>query len=83
MSAADNVVWLEGAEAETHGVPVDEVLDRARDVCEEVVVLGYLKGNPHGLYAASSFGTHSAERTVWMLEQAKKWLLAGCPEFED
>lgn len=79
MSAADNIVWLDGAEAETNGVPVESVLEAAKDQCEEVVVFGYLKGD-NGLYVASSFGSHAAERTIWLIEQTKKWLLAGCPE---
>lgn len=77
MSA--EIVWLDGAEAATNGVPVERVLEAAKGECEEVVVIGYTKGVGH-LYAAASFDANSAERTVFLLEQAKAWLLSGCPE---
>ena len=78
-----NVVWLAGAESETHGVSIDEVLSAAKEECEEVVVLGYLKGTPEHLFARATFGASSAERSVWLMERVKAWLLNGCPAFED
>lgn len=78
MSEAENVIWLEGAEAATHGVPVSKVCDAAKEACEEVVILGYAKDG--SLYTRASFAEFSSERTIWLLEQCKAWLLAGCPE---
>lgn len=72
------VIWLEGAKVGTHGVPVESVCDNAKEACEEIVVIGYEKGAGK-LYVASSFGAHGAERTAWIIEQAKQWLIAGCP----
>ena len=77
------IIWLDGAEAETNGVPVDAVLDGAKDECEEVVVIGYVKGRPNHLYMAASFGERSAEQTIWLMKLAEKWLLEGCPAVED
>lgn len=79
----DNVVWLDDAEAATYGVPVEQVLAAAGEECEEVLVLGYLKGGADQLYAHASFGAHSAERSLWLMEQAKAWLLKGCPADEE
>jgi len=73
------VVWLDGAKVETLGVPVADVLDGAKDECEEVVVIGYRKGGD-SLYMAASFGARSAERTPWRRERARAWLLQGCPD---
>lgn len=82
---AENVVWLDGAEAKTLGVPVpvpvSAVCDAAKDACEEIVVIGYQKGDGK-LYCAASFANASAEKTVWIMEQAKAWLLKGCPADE-
>jgi hypothetical protein len=78
MSEGAEVIWLEGAEAATKGVPVANVCDSAKEACEEVVVVGYEKGSGK-LYVASSFAEANAERSVWIMEQAKAWLIAGCP----
>lgn len=83
MSESENIVWLEGAEASTKGIPVEDVLNWAKGECEEVVVIGYVKGKPNRLYAAASFAAHGAERTLWLMEQVKAWFIAGCPQFED
>ncbi len=54
MSAEpENVVWLDGAEAATKGIPVDNVLESAKAECEEVVVIGYQKGSAERLYVAT------------------------------
>lgn len=79
MTEDANIIWLDGAKVETSGVPVANVCDSAKEACEEVVIVGYEKGVGR-LYVAASFGPHSSERTVWIIEQAKNWLLAGCPE---
>ena len=79
----DNVVWPDDAEAAIYGVPVEQVLAAAGEACEEVLVLGYLKGKPEQLYAHASFGAHSAERSLWLMERVRAWLLTGCPAFEE
>lgn len=47
---------------------------RAAKLCD-VVVLGY--DEEGGLYASSTEGPGD---TMWLIEQAKAWLLEGCPE---
>lgn len=57
-------------------VPPNRVLAGARAAgLTDVVVLGYDAGGD--LYAASS---HGATDTNWLIDQAKKWILDGCPE---
>lgn len=58
-------------------VAANRVLAGARGKLREVVVIGYtLDGD---IYAASSEGPGD---TVWLIEQAKRWILEGCPADE-
>lgn len=73
-----NVVKLKLVEGCGDGtlVPVNRVLAGARAAgLTDVVVLGY---TPEGdLYAG---GSHGAADTNWLIDQAKKWIIDGCPE---
>lgn len=73
----DNVVKLRLVNGCGDGtvVPVNRVLAGARSaILTDVVVLGY---RPDGsLYSASSHGAPDAN---WLIDQAKAWILAGCP----
>ena len=52
-----------------------KVLSGARKAdLDECVVLGYDQSG--GIYASS---TEGAPDTIWLIEQAKKWILDGCP----
>jgi len=52
----------------------DKVLESAKGKLTHCIVIGY---DEHGeLYTAA---THDANQTVFMLEQAKVWLVRGCP----
>lgn len=75
---ADNVVRLRLVEGVGSGavVPVNKVLAGARArKLTDVVVLGYDQDGD--VYAASS---HGAADTNWLIDQAKQWILSGCPE---
>lgn len=45
-----------------------------RENLDECIVLGYDQDGK--IYAAS---TEGAPDTLWLMEQAKKWILDGCP----
>ena len=78
---ADNVVKLRLVDGCGSGavVPVNRVLAGARSsALTEVVVIGY---EPDGsIYAA---GSHGAADANWLIDQAKAWILAGCPTQDD
>lgn len=67
------VIKLFGKCADGDGVPVPAVCSAASEACEEVVVIGYEKGSGD-IYFATSFAEHAAERTLWIMDQAKRWL---------
>lgn len=74
----DNVVHLKLVKGcgNGHVVPPSRVLAGGRAAgLTDVVVLGYDADG--ALYAGSS---HGAADTLWLIEQAKIWLLDGCPE---
>ena len=78
---SENVVRLKLVEGCGNGtvVPVNRVLAAGRAAgLTDVVVIGYDADG--ALYAGSS---HGASDTLWLLEQAKAWILAGCPAQDD
>lgn len=74
---SDNVVKLRLVDGCGNGavVPVNRVLAGGRAAgLTDCVVLGYCEDG--SIYASSS---HGAPDTVWLMEQAKRWILEGCP----
>lgn len=58
----------------TQKISAAKVLNGAKGKLDTVVVLGYDKEGE--LYAASTDGPGD---TLWLIESAKAWILAGCP----
>ena len=58
----------------TQKMSAAKVLNGAKGKLDECVVLGFDKQGD--LYAASTEGPGD---TLWLIEQAKAWILNGCP----